>query len=74
VIAISSGHADVDMVTSLNLPNAASYAISKVALNMAVAKFSTQYAEQGVLFLSICPGMVDTGHFENCTFIFHSAG
>ncbi|KAL2854590.1 hypothetical protein BJX68DRAFT_253877 [Aspergillus pseudodeflectus] len=67
VIAISSGHADVDMVTSLPLPTATSYAISKVALNMAVAKFSAQYAEQGVLFLSVCPGMVDTGLFENLT-------
>ncbi|KAL2865883.1 uncharacterized protein BJX67DRAFT_389020 [Aspergillus lucknowensis] len=67
VIAITSGHADTELVANYNLPNAASYAISKVALNMAVAKFSAQYAEDGVLFLAICPGMVDTGHFAELT-------
>ncbi|KAL3465891.1 hypothetical protein BJX64DRAFT_285170 [Aspergillus heterothallicus] len=67
VIAITSGHADTDFVKRFNLPHAASYAISKVALNMAIAKFSAQYAEQGALFLAICPGMVDTGHFDNMT-------
>ncbi|KAL2825114.1 hypothetical protein BJY01DRAFT_256337 [Aspergillus pseudoustus] len=67
VIAISSGHADTDFVTEYNLPNAATYAIGKAALNMAVAKFSAQYAADGVLFLAICPGMVETGHFQDLT-------
>ncbi|KAL3468888.1 hypothetical protein BJX99DRAFT_242533 [Aspergillus californicus] len=67
VIAISSGHADVDFVNEYNFPIASSYAISKVALNMAVVKFSAQYKKDGVLFLSVCPGMVDTGHFDNLT-------
>ncbi|KAL2833764.1 hypothetical protein BDW59DRAFT_138154 [Aspergillus cavernicola] len=67
VIAISSGHADIDLVAKFNLGNASSYAISKVALNMAIAKFSAQYHGDGVLFLSISPGVVDTGHFDHLT-------
>ncbi|KAL4744041.1 hypothetical protein BDV11DRAFT_210735 [Aspergillus similis] len=67
VIAISSGHADVELVCNHNLAIAPAYAISKVALNMAVAKFSAQFSADGVLFLSVCPGMVDTGHFEQLT-------
>ncbi|KAI9036248.1 NAD(P)-binding protein [Aspergillus affinis] len=67
VIAISSGHADLDLVTKFNVDLATSYMISKAAMNAAVAKFSAQYAKDGVLFMSICPGMVDTGHFEKAT-------
>jgi NAD(P)-dependent dehydrogenase (short-subunit alcohol dehydrogenase family) len=66
VIAISTGHADIDLVTNHDLSNAPSYAISKVALNMAVAKFSAQYRSDGVLFMAICPGVVDTGLFNEC--------
>ncbi|KAL2800607.1 hypothetical protein BJX66DRAFT_350217 [Aspergillus keveii] len=67
VIAISTGHADIDLVTNHDLSNAPSYAISKVALNMAVAKFSAQYRSDGVLFMAICPGVVDTGLFNEFT-------
>ncbi|KAL4815437.1 hypothetical protein BDW67DRAFT_191505 [Aspergillus spinulosporus] len=67
VIAISSGHADFELVSKVNLATAPAYAISKVALNMAVAKFSAQFSDDGVLFLSVCPGVVDTGIFEQLT-------
>jgi NAD(P)-dependent dehydrogenase (short-subunit alcohol dehydrogenase family) len=36
------------------------YSVSKGALNVLVAKYSSVYASQGILFMSICPGMVDT--------------
>ncbi|CAI7616453.1 unnamed protein product [Penicillium discolor] len=67
VIAISSGHASLDAISNLGIEVAPLYTISKAALNAAVAKFSAQYAKDGVLFMSICPGMVDTGHFANAT-------
>lgn len=70
VIAISSGHADVDLVTKFNVATAGVYTISKAALNMAVAKFSAEYSADGVLFLSLSPGMVDTGGFADCMFIY----
>lgn len=63
VIAISSGLSDFDIVRSMELDLSPLYAISKAALNMVTAKFSSQYKQDGVLFLSICPGMVDVGQF-----------
>ena len=63
VIAISSGQADLDLISKFSIDLAAAYTISKTGLNAAVAKFSAQYAKDGVLFMSICPGMVETGQF-----------
>jgi hypothetical protein len=34
-------------------------------MNMAIAKFSAQYKKDGILFLSLSPGVVDTGHHSN---------
>lgn len=68
VIAISSGQAALDVIPKLGIEVAALYSISKAGLNTAVAKFSAQYAKEGVLFMSICPGMVDTGHFVDGMF------
>ena len=62
VITISSGLADIELTSKFDLDNAAPYSISKAAMNAAVAKFSAQYAKEGVLFMSICPGAVNTGH------------
>lgn len=62
VITLSTGHADPDLVTKYNMEIAAPYTISKAALNMAVAKFHAEYSGQGVLFMSISPGFVDTGN------------
>lgn len=60
VIAISSGVADDVLTAKYDLESSAPYAISKAGLNTAVAKFSAQYRKDGVLFLSISPGVVDT--------------
>jgi NAD(P)-dependent dehydrogenase (short-subunit alcohol dehydrogenase family) len=65
VVVISSGMADMDMVNKLDLEVGPLYASSKAAMNLITAKFSAQYKNQGVLFLGICPGMVDVGHFTN---------
>ncbi|RAO73971.1 uncharacterized protein BHQ10_009983 [Talaromyces amestolkiae] len=61
VIAISTGMSDPEMTLKADIYQAASYAMSKAALNMAVAKFSALYREKGVLCMAICPGAVDTG-------------
>lgn len=65
VIVISSGLGDPDLVTQYDLDIAALYSISKAAMNMATAKFSAQYRKNGVLFLSLCPGMVDVGRYDD---------
>lgn len=65
VIAISTGMADIDLIAKFGVANGSPYAISKAAMNAAVAKFSAQYSGQGVLFMSISPGLVNTGAFDN---------
>ena len=64
VITITSGLAENDLTAKYDLDQAAPYSISKAAMNCAVAKFSAQYRQDGVLFLSICPGPVNTGQYE----------
>lgn len=69
VIAISSGMADPAFVKDYDIAVGSLYATSKAALNMIVAKFSAQYKQDDVLFLALCPGMVDVGHYDNGTTI-----
>ncbi|KAI1748626.1 hypothetical protein F4782DRAFT_542673 [Xylaria castorea] len=63
VVAISSGIADIDWINDYGIPALSLNAMSKAALNVVTAKFNAQYKKDGVLFLSVCPGFVDTGHF-----------
>jgi len=60
VITLSTGLADLDFTLVSEFPFAAPYSISKAALNMAIAKYAVEYKEQGFVFLSISPGLVDT--------------
>jgi NAD(P)-dependent dehydrogenase (short-subunit alcohol dehydrogenase family) len=61
VITLGSGYADNDFTTNFSIDVAGPYSISKAAMNCAVAKFSAQYAEKGVLFMTIAPGAVEVG-------------
>lgn len=65
IITISTGMADLDLVNDFEVTLAAPYSISKAAMNLAVAKFNAQYKHEGLLFLSISPGLVDTGGDPN---------
>ncbi|KAH7144322.1 hypothetical protein B0J13DRAFT_525705 [Dactylonectria estremocensis] len=64
VIAISTGMTDIDFITRFGIASASPYSISKAAMNVAVAKFSAEYSKDGVLFLSISPGLVDTSEVK----------
>jgi NAD(P)-dependent dehydrogenase (short-subunit alcohol dehydrogenase family) len=66
VVNLSTGLADIDLTIKYNVHEAPSYSISKIAMNMATAKFQAEYEKDGVLFLGISPGMVDTGNMDNC--------
>lgn len=68
VIAISSGHADLDFINDLEVETCALYSASKAAMNVIVAKFNAQYKKDGVLFLSISPGAIEVGHFVDGTY------
>jgi NAD(P)-dependent dehydrogenase (short-subunit alcohol dehydrogenase family) len=61
VVAISSGMSDVDFIRQFEIEPAAPYGISKAGTNVVTAKFASRYAKDGVLFMSICPGSVDSG-------------
>ena len=65
VLMITSGMGDPEMARNYNVFEHGSYSISKAAVNMVVAKFSAEYAKEGVLFLGVCPGMVETGLYAN---------
>ncbi|KAI0116374.1 hypothetical protein GGR51DRAFT_501144 [Nemania sp. FL0031] len=67
IIAISSAQADSELLRKYDIELMPMYAASKAALNAVVAKFSAQYARDGVLIMSICPGMVDTQTLDGAT-------
>ncbi|KAL7931834.1 hypothetical protein V8C35DRAFT_282173 [Trichoderma chlorosporum] len=67
VISLSTGMANLDSINKYELHVAPGYAISKAAMNVAVGKFHAQYKKDGVLFISISPGVVETGHYKNAT-------
>ncbi|KAI1128462.1 NAD(P)-binding protein [Nemania abortiva] len=67
IITISTGFSDMEMTRDFKIAGGAPYAISKAAMNATTVKFHVQYADQGVLFLNICPGVVDTGGYVNVT-------
>ncbi|KAI1127401.1 hypothetical protein F5Y10DRAFT_242971 [Nemania abortiva] len=67
IIAISSASADIELQRKYDLELSPIYSASKAALNAIVAKFSAQYARDGVLIMSICPGMVDTQPLDGAT-------
>lgn len=65
IVAISSGLSELDLIKELRIANGAPYSITKAALNMVVTKFHAQYADEGILFMAVCPGSVATGNFDN---------
>ena len=60
VLSISTGMADPDLINATEIDFAAPYAISKGALNVAVAKYNALYKKEGILFFAISPGYVTT--------------
>lgn len=67
VITLTTGLADTNLTTNYNLELAAPYSISKAGTNMAVAKYHATYGPRGVLFMSISPGFVESGHQDGLT-------
>lgn len=74
VISISSGTADLEPMRQFDMELSSGYVISKAAMNAAVGKFSAQYRKDGVLFMSICPGIVEpeASHYADRKYRFPS--
>lgn len=52
--------ARLDFVNEIGIFHGPPYSVSKAAASLLVAKFQASYRDQGILFLSLCPGAVDT--------------
>ncbi|KAJ4062536.1 hypothetical protein NW761_012500 [Fusarium oxysporum] len=61
VIAISSSMSDIDFIRQFEIEPAPAYAISNAGSSVLTAKFAARYAKEGVLFMSIYPGSVNSG-------------
>ncbi|KAK7063729.1 hypothetical protein R3P38DRAFT_2756588 [Favolaschia claudopus] len=59
VLTLSSTVGHMGFTLQSDLTASVTYAMAKTAMNI-VAKFATIYRADGFIFLSICPGMVDT--------------
>jgi NAD(P)-dependent dehydrogenase (short-subunit alcohol dehydrogenase family) len=64
VVSISTGMVDNELIAQYNVDVGGPYSVTKSGQNTVVAKFSAEYAPKGVLFMSISPGVVDTGNMD----------
>ncbi len=60
VVHITTGMADLDFVKVTGAPHAVTMGISKAALNLVTAKYAAEFADQGIKFLALSPGWVNT--------------
>lgn len=65
VLVLTSGMADNDLVVQYGVYEGGPYSISKAALNMVTSKFQAEYQKNGVLFIGISPGVVETGQYND---------
>ncbi|KAH9948309.1 hypothetical protein B0H21DRAFT_690286 [Amylocystis lapponica] len=61
VVSLSSAMADLDFINGTGITTSVAYSISKAGLNAAIAKFAQRYKPDGIVFLSLCPGLTSTG-------------
>ncbi len=60
IVVVSTGLADIPLTSHTDFSGASPYAISKIAVNMAVTKFHLEFRERGVTVFAISPGLVAT--------------
>lgn len=65
VVHLTSAMGDIDFTRDYDLYLGSVYSAGKAAMNMVTTKFAAQYKKDGVLFMGICPGVVNTGQFDN---------
>lgn len=60
IVSISSGHADLDLILNGHVAVSGVYSAIKAATNVMIAKYAAEYRSEGVKFLSLSPGYVNT--------------
>jgi NAD(P)-dependent dehydrogenase (short-subunit alcohol dehydrogenase family) len=68
VLILATGMADHDLVLKYGVYEGGPYSITKTALNMVTSKFQAEFEKEGVLFIGVSPGVVDTGLYADCKF------
>lgn len=70
VLCITSAMADLGLARELDLKEGALYGASKAAMNVITAKYAAQYKEDGVTFVGVYPGSVNTGKsMDHCKLV-----
>ncbi|TVY84580.1 putative oxidoreductase [Lachnellula suecica] len=67
IATLSSGFTDEKLTVDYEVFESAPYSISKSAMNMVTAKYQAEFKKEGVIFMGVCPGTVDTGHNDQLT-------
>ncbi|KAK6340001.1 hypothetical protein TWF730_001777 [Orbilia blumenaviensis] len=77
IVVLSSGIGDIEGVVTWGLKDNVPYCVSKAAVNMVVAKYSTALAEDEITIVAVSPGLVRTQtqdwapqFYENITKVF----
>ena len=60
VIVISSGMADQELILTTEIAASIPYSVSKAGANIVTSKYAALYKNDGVIFLSLSPGFVQT--------------
>lgn len=60
VLTLSSGQGDLEFALNVGIPNAGPYSVSKAAVNMVMVKYAVRFKAEGIVFLTISPGWVNT--------------
>lgn len=60
IVAITSGHADIDLILDGGIAVCVVYSAMKAALNVVVAKYAAELRPEGIKFLALSPGVVAT--------------
>ena len=61
VITLTTGLSDNNLTRDYGIWEHAPYAVGKAAVNTVVAKYDARYRSEGILFLGVSPGLVQTG-------------
>jgi NAD(P)-dependent dehydrogenase (short-subunit alcohol dehydrogenase family) len=60
IVSISSGHAAHEVILQGDIPTSVVYSAMKAALNVVIAKYAAELRPEGIKFLSLSPGAVET--------------
>jgi NAD(P)-dependent dehydrogenase (short-subunit alcohol dehydrogenase family) len=60
IVYISTGMADLDLITAAGISYAVPYAVAKAGMNVQVAKYAVELKPKDIKVLALSPGWVDT--------------